>query len=250
MFITNAMFLFVAEPKPQRRRTKKTKAVKVKKEKNKDAGEERSRSRPKEIWDAPAGNKAELAVQHIKASVRKLLQIGKFPASFWPLAALHASERNWHQMSEFLGQQPVPLLPFAMPVHGRKRFATGFDAQWATRTAVRVDHLNKSRDVLVQEKKAAKNAAPESSSSESESSEELSEDTLYKLVKPYTKVMLVNLVRKAELNGMQGQVVHPSTAVCPCPPGCVLVRLETGREIAIKPKNLQMINSWQRVRAA
>mmetsp|Transcript_137425 Transcript_137425/g.194461 ORF Transcript_137425/g.194461 Transcript_137425/m.194461 type:complete len:239 (-) Transcript_137425:17-733(-) len=96
------------------------------------------------------------------------------------------------------------------------------------------------------EKKAAKNAAPESSSSESESSEELSEDTLYKLVKPYTKVMLVNLVRKAELNGMQGQVVHPSTAVCPCPPGCVLVRLETGREIAIKPKNLQMINSWQR----
>ena len=66
--------------------------------------------------------------------MRKLLQIGKFPASFWPLAALHASERNWHQMSEFLGQQPVPLLPFAMPVHGRKRFATGFDAQWATRT--------------------------------------------------------------------------------------------------------------------
>lgn len=56
--------------------------------------------------------------------------------------------------------------------------------------------------------------------------------------------MLANLIRKAELNGMMGQVIHPSIAVAPCPPGCVLVRLESGREIAVKPKNLQFINSW------
>ena len=57
-------------------------------------------------------------------------------------------------------------------------------------------------------------------------------------------MVLANLIRKAELNGMMGQVIHPSIAVAPCPPGCVLVRLESGREIAVKPKNLQHINSW------
>ncbi|CAJ1337792.1 unnamed protein product [Effrenium voratum] len=94
-------------------------------------------------------------------------------------------------------------------------------------------------------KKKEKEKEPESSSSES-SEESLSTEAMYKLVKPYTKIMLVNLVRKAELNGVQGQVIHPSTAVAPCPPGCMLVRLETGREIAVKLRNMQMINSWER----
>ncbi|CAK9062448.1 Hypothetical protein (Fragment) [Durusdinium trenchii] len=105
----------------------------------------------------------------------------------------------------------------------------------------------RSRSPKERKKQSKAGKAPvESSSSESSSSEELSQDSLYKLIKPYTRVMLVNLVRKADLNGVQGQVIHPSIAVAPCPPGCVLVRLETGREIAVKPRNLQLINSWER----
>ncbi|CAE7379306.1 GIP, partial [Symbiodinium sp. CCMP2456] len=34
------------------------------------------------------------------------LEVGKFPVSFWPLAALHATERNWHELSEYLGRSP------------------------------------------------------------------------------------------------------------------------------------------------
>lgn len=82
------------------------------------------------------------------------------------------------------------------------------------------------------------------SSSSSSSSSSLSESEMYKRVKPYTKVQLANLVRKADLNGMTGMVLHPSVAVCPCPPGCILVRLETGREIAVKPANVQPLQSF------
>merc|ERR1712232_1372253 len=67
---------------------------------------------------------------------------------------------------------------------------------------------------------------------------------LYRKFKPYTKVQLCNLIRKTELNGMNGQVVHPSCAVSPCPPGCILVRLETGREIACKPRNLSALQTF------
>jgi len=94
--------------------------------------------------------------------------------------------------------------------------------------------------------KKSKKAESDSDSSDSSEESSVSQDTLYKRIKPYTKVMLINLVRKAELNGMQGQVVHPSVAVCPCPPGCVLVRLETGREIAVKPPNVQVLNAFHR----
>lgn len=81
-------------------------------------------------------------------------------------------------------------------------------------------------------------------SSSSGSSSSSSDADPYQRFKPYSKVVLRNLVRKAELNGMTGQVVHPSVAVCPCPPGCLLVRLESGREIAVKPPNLMMIASF------
>ena len=84
--------------------------------------------------DTPASNKAELAVQQLKGSVRKLLQVGGFPVGFWPLAALHASERNWCGMCEFLGRPPVSLLPFGLRVHARKRFKTGYASHWRTRT--------------------------------------------------------------------------------------------------------------------
>lgn len=88
-----------------------------------------------------------------------------------------------------------------------------------------------------------KRARSRSSSSSSSSTTE-SESDLYRKFKPYTKVQLVNLVRKADLNGMSGQVIHPSTSVSPCPPGCLLVRLETGREIAIKPSNLTPLKAF------
>lgn len=95
--------------------------------------------------------------------------------------------------------------------------------------------------------KERKKQATSSEKSEEESTEEeLSEGELYKRFKPFTKIMVVNLVRKADLNGMNGTVVHPNTSVCPCPPGCVLVRLETGREIAIKPPNIQIVTAFQK----
>eukprot|EP00931_Biecheleriopsis_adriatica_P104406 TRINITY_DN79086_c0_g1_i1.p1 TRINITY_DN79086_c0_g1~~TRINITY_DN79086_c0_g1_i1.p1 ORF type:complete len:244 (+),score=48.84 TRINITY_DN79086_c0_g1_i1:86-817(+) len=104
---------------------------------------------------------------------------------------------------------------------------------------------SRPKEKAKKEKKKPDKGKSDSSSSES-SEEELSEDALYKVIKPYTKVMIVNLIRKAELNGATGQVIHPSVAVCPCPPGCVLVRLDTGREIAVKPPNLQILNSFQK----
>lgn len=82
------------------------------------------------------------------------------------------------------------------------------------------------------------------SSSSSSSTSTESESEMYRRLKPYTKVQLANLVRKADLNGIAGQVVHPSCAVSPCPPGCILVRLETGREVAVKPQNVIPMQSF------
>mmetsp|Transcript_80318 Transcript_80318/g.260167 ORF Transcript_80318/g.260167 Transcript_80318/m.260167 type:complete len:259 (+) Transcript_80318:109-885(+) len=93
------------------------------------------------------------------------------------------------------------------------------------------------------DRRRKKRSKSRSSSSGSSSSSE-SQSDLYRKFKPYTKVQLVNLVRKADLNGMTGQVVHPSTAVSPCPPGCILVRLETGREIAVKPPNITPLRAF------
>lgn len=98
-----------------------------------------------------------------------------------------------------------------------------------------------SRSRSASRRRKRRSRSPSSSSSSSSSS---SESALYRRFRPYTKVQLVNLVRKAELNGMTGQVVHPSTSVSPCPPGCVLVRLETGREIAVKPPNITALKAF------
>mmetsp|Transcript_3047 Transcript_3047/g.7809 ORF Transcript_3047/g.7809 Transcript_3047/m.7809 type:complete len:249 (-) Transcript_3047:44-790(-) len=83
-----------------------------------------------------------------------------------------------------------------------------------------------------------------SGSSSSDGSSSSSDSDLYKKYKPYTKVRLMNLVRRAELNGQSAQVVHPSCAVSPCPPGCILVRLESGREIAVKPPHLKRMDAF------
>ena len=53
--------------------------------------------------DVPAGNKAELAVQNLKGSIRKLLRVASLDVQFWPLALSHASKRNWLLICESLG---------------------------------------------------------------------------------------------------------------------------------------------------
>ena len=53
--------------------------------------------------ESPAGNRAEVAVQSLKGSIRKLLNIASIPRRFWPIALLHASARNWADFSESLG---------------------------------------------------------------------------------------------------------------------------------------------------
>ncbi|CAE7205236.1 unnamed protein product [Symbiodinium sp. CCMP2592] len=43
----------------------------------------------------PAGNKAEVAVQHLKQDARKLLRAADLPAGCWPLAVMHVLGENW-----------------------------------------------------------------------------------------------------------------------------------------------------------
>ena len=84
--------------------------------------------------DSPAGNKAELAVQQLNSASRKLLAISRLGASFWPLAVLHASNRNWHDTCEALGIPQPLLLPFGISLQARKRVITGYPAHWVSRT--------------------------------------------------------------------------------------------------------------------
>ena len=84
--------------------------------------------------DAPAGNKAELAVQNLKGFVRKLLHLAELPVTLWPLALNHASRRNWVMLCEAVGIPQPSLLPFGVKLQARQRLRTGFDAQWSTRT--------------------------------------------------------------------------------------------------------------------
>ena len=84
--------------------------------------------------DTPAGNKAELSVKHVKALARKLLFVAQLEASYWPFAVMHASQRNWMQLSQDLGVVQPSLLPFGLELQARKRFKTGYSAHWQART--------------------------------------------------------------------------------------------------------------------
>ena len=84
--------------------------------------------------DTPAGNKAELAVQNLKGVARKLLLVAKLDPSYWPLAVLHASNRNWVSMCEVLGIPCPVLLPFGLLMEARCRVKTGYPAHWRQRT--------------------------------------------------------------------------------------------------------------------
>jgi len=59
--------------------------------------------------------------------------------------------------------------------------------------------------------------------------------------KPYSRVLLCDLLKNVELNGQCGVVLPPGCSQFPDVPGCLKVRMETGREVAVKPANLQML---------
>jgi len=59
--------------------------------------------------------------------------------------------------------------------------------------------------------------------------------------KPYSPVRLCNLVKNMELNNQCGVVVPPGCSLSPDVPGCLKVRLECGREVAVKPQNVQLL---------
>eukprot|EP00929_Paragymnodinium_shiwhaense_P021964 TRINITY_DN14183_c0_g1_i1.p1 TRINITY_DN14183_c0_g1~~TRINITY_DN14183_c0_g1_i1.p1 ORF type:complete len:248 (-),score=69.63 TRINITY_DN14183_c0_g1_i1:140-883(-) len=105
-------------------------------------------------------------------------------------------------------------------------------------------HDKKEKKARGRSRSARRKKQSSGSSSSSSSEDSSSSGEPYEKFKPYSKVTLVNLVRKAELNGKNGQVVAANVAVSPCPPGCVIVRLETGREIAVKPPNLRAIKAF------
>ena len=84
--------------------------------------------------DSPAGNKAELSVQQLKSAARKLLSVAGMDIGFWPLAVLHASNRNWCNLCNELGIPQPTLLPFGSQLQARKRVSTGFPSHWRSRT--------------------------------------------------------------------------------------------------------------------
>ena len=84
--------------------------------------------------ESPAANRAELGVQALKAFVRKLLFVAELSKDMWPLALLHGSARNWLIFNEAVGIPQIPLLPFGLKVHARRRTRTGYSAQWEART--------------------------------------------------------------------------------------------------------------------
>jgi len=63
--------------------------------------------------------------------------------------------------------------------------------------------------------------------------------------KPYSAVVLCNLIKNMELNGQCGLVVPQGCSITPDVPGCLKVRLEYGREVAVKPQNLHLLHMQQ-----
>lgn len=59
--------------------------------------------------------------------------------------------------------------------------------------------------------------------------------------KPYTRVLLQELVKNFELNGQCGVIVPQNCSVSSEVFGCFKIRLESGREVAVKPSNLQLV---------
>lgn len=71
-------------------------------------------------------------------------------------------------------------------------------------------------------------------------SEELQQlQQLLKLLPPNTRVLLSNLTKHVELNGQCGIILPQTHSAYPEVQGCVKVRLESGREVAVKAGNLQ-----------
>jgi len=58
---------------------------------------------------------------------------------------------------------------------------------------------------------------------------------------PYSRLLLKDLVKNLELNGQWGIVLPPGASTSPDMPGCLKVRLDSGREVAVKPANVQLV---------
>eukprot|EP00927_Polykrikos_kofoidii_P019282 TRINITY_DN18993_c3_g1_i1.p1 TRINITY_DN18993_c3_g1~~TRINITY_DN18993_c3_g1_i1.p1 ORF type:complete len:688 (-),score=83.88 TRINITY_DN18993_c3_g1_i1:163-2226(-) len=67
---------------------------------------------------------------------------------------------------------------------------------------------------------------------------------------PYTHVRLCNLVKNQDLNGLPGVILPQACSANDEVPGCLKVRLESGREVAVKPSNLQVAAAGADVRQA
>lgn len=80
-------------------------------------------------------------------------------------------------------------------------------------------------------------------SSSSSSSSRSKEKGALEKYKPYSRVLLRNLVKNYELNAQAGVIVPASCAQSPEVPGCLKVRLESGREVAVKPENLHIVQA-------
>lgn len=56
----------------------------------------------------------------------------------------------------------------------------------------------------------------------------------------YSRVFLSNLVKNFELNGQVGIVMPKAISDTPEVEGCLKVKLDSGREVAVKPGNVQL----------
>lgn len=61
------------------------------------------------------------------------------------------------------------------------------------------------------------------------------------LFQPYSRVFLRDLKSNEELNGQKGAVLPQSLSQFPDVAGCMKVRLESGREVAVRPSNLSLV---------
>lgn len=68
-------------------------------------------------------------------------------------------------------------------------------------------------------------------------SEELQK--LAEQLKPHTRVLLSGLTKHVELNGQSGIILPQMDSAHPEVQGCMKVRLDSGREVAVKAQNIQ-----------
>lgn len=61
------------------------------------------------------------------------------------------------------------------------------------------------------------------------------------MLPPYSRVVLSDLKVNSELNDQCGVVLPENCSTLPEVAGCLKVRLESGREVAVKPQNVNIV---------